>query len=145
MKVFLLAAGVGIGVLAALHLAMNAQVGVILGSVRAANVLFWVIGALTAVCTWAVAGDHAALARAGSVPIELWLAGAIGTAIVLGISTLMPRLGVGPTTVALLLGQVAAAAIISHCGWLGGPVVPLDAGRVAGLVLMGVGVWLSTR
>lgn len=69
----------------------------------------------------------------------------MGASIVLAISIVIPRLGTGPTMVALLLGQVLAGALLSHWGLLGSPVVTMTAMRWLGAALMGLGVWLVVR
>ncbi len=136
---------VGLGVVIALHLAMNARAGEMLGSVRAGNFIFWMIGALTGCLIWLASADFAALGRAFQVPAGLWLAGVMGSSLVLGISFAMPRLGVGPTTVGLLLGQLAAGAVISHFGWLSPEAIPLNPVRLAGLGTIAAGVLLVVR
>ena len=44
-----------------------------------------------------------------------------------------------------LAGQLATALVIDHFGWLGLPVNPITWGRVAGVALLGIGVWLISR
>lgn len=136
---------VAIGVLASIHLAMNGKISTLLVSTSTANFLFWAIGALTAGVIWIASGGREALGRVTQVPPYLWLAGAFGASIVLGISFLMPRFGVAQTTVGLLLGQLAMGAIISHFGWFASPVATLDAYRLVGLLLVVGGTVLVVR
>lgn len=145
LKAALIPAAVGVGLVAALHLAVGARAAETLGAPRAANAVFWSVGAATALAIMFLSGDTGALRRVSGVPPLLWTAGAMGALIVLAISVLIPRIGTGPTMVALLLGQVAAGAIISHYGWLGSPVTTLSAARWLGVGLMGLGVWLVVR
>lgn len=144
-KPFLVIAAVGVGLVAALHLALSARAAELLGSPRAANAVFWSVGALTAIVIMLAGGDGGALRRLGAVPAGLWTAGAMGASIVLAISVIIPRLGTGPTMVALLLGQVLLGAVLSHYGLFGSPTVQLTAVRWLGAALMGAGVWLVVR
>lgn len=144
-KTAFISAAVGVGLVAALHLALSARAAETLGSPRAANAVFWSVGALTAITIMLASGDSAPLRRIGAVPPLLWTAGAMGASIVLAISIVIPRLGTGPTMVALLLGQVLAGALLSHWGLLGSPVVTMTAMRWLGAALMGLGVWLVVR
>jgi bacterial/archaeal transporter family-2 protein len=142
MSLFLFS--VFLGTVIAVHLAMNARVGEILGSPGTGNALFWGIGALMGLVIWLAWGDWAAIRNVGTVPPALWLAGAMGASLVLGIAFVMPRLGVGPTTVGLVLGQVICGALLSHFGWLSQP-IRLDPMKSAGIVTMLVGVWMVIR
>ena len=47
--------------------------------------------------------------------------------------------------VILLTGQIISAMVISHFGWLGSPVNPLDIMKVSGAALMILGAYLTTR
>jgi transporter family-2 protein len=44
-----------------------------------------------------------------------------------------------------LLGQLATALVIDHFGWLGLPEHPITLTRLAGVALLGAGVWVFTR
>lgn len=142
---FFVLAAVSVGLVAALHLALSARAAELLGSPRAANAVFWSVGAATALLIMLASGDTASLRRLTNVPPGLWTAGAMGASIVLAISVIIPRIGTGPTMVALLLGQVLLGAVLSHYGVLGSPIVPLTAARWLGAGLMGLGVWLVVR
>lgn len=136
---------IAIGVLASIHLAMNGKIATLLASTAAANCLFWTIGALTAGGIWLFGGERHVWERALQVPLYLWLAGAFGASIVLGISFLMPRFGVAQTTVGLMLGQLATGAVISHFGWFNSPIAVLDIYRVVGLLFVLGGTLLVVR
>jgi len=129
----------------ALHLAMNAAVGNLSGSVRAANAVFWVIGASVACLVWLLFPNREAIGQVWRAPPWLLCAGAMGALLVFGIAWLIPRQGAGPTMVLLLAGQVVAGAVISHLGALGSPESPITLSRVAGAALMLAGVCLAVR
>ena len=141
-KALLFGFSVFLGVIIAVHLAMNARVGELLGSPRAGNSLFWLIGAVTGLIIWAAGGEWVALQRAQTVPGGLWLAGVFGASLVLGVSYTMPRLGAGPTTIGLLAGQLIAGIVISHFGWLSPQAIPVSATKLVGVGAVAVGIYL---
>lgn len=67
-KTAFISAAVGVGLVAALHLALSARAAETLGSPRAANAVFWSVGALTAITIMLASGDSAPLRRIGAVP-----------------------------------------------------------------------------
>jgi transporter family-2 protein len=77
-------------------------------------------------------------------PIML-TAGLMGATLVFGIAAVIPQIGAGPFTVMLLFGQLSSAMLISHFGWLGSPVQPINMTNLAGAVLLFVGAVLATR
>jgi bacterial/archaeal transporter family-2 protein len=144
-KFWLFSLSIGLGAIIAVHLAMNARVGELLGSPRTGNALFWMVGAVTGLLIWLTSNELAEVAKAPQVPAWLWLAGAMGAVLVLGISYAMPRLGVGPTTVGLLLGQLATGIFLSHAGWLSTEAIPVNLTKLVGMATMGLGVFLVIR
>jgi len=134
-----------IGLIVSVHLAMNSRAGELLGSVRIANAIFWSGGAICALFIAATSGELAALGKLSNVPGWLWLAGVLGASLVLAIAWSMQKIGVGPTTAALLTGQLISAALISHLGFLTDHPVPLDVTRLLGLAAIAVGAVLVVR
>lgn len=89
-------------------------------------------------------GHVAALARAG-LPWWTWVGGAFGLVYLLGLAALAPRLGTATLLSLTVLGQLLAAGVLEHFGWLGLPHHPLTPGRVLGLALVVAGVVLVRR
>lgn len=56
-----------------------------------------------------------------------------------------PRVGVTATFVAVIAGQVVAAALIDRFGWLGQPGIPLSLERVIAIALLIVSLVLLVR
>ena len=137
----MLFAGMGIPLLAAL----NAQLGVRLGSPAAAAVVLFVVAFLAALATLAVTAGPAALATVPAQPRHLFLAGLLVAFYVLSITWIAPRFGVGNAVFFVLLGQLASAAIIDHFGLFGAVVKPLGLMRAAGIAAMAAGVMLATQ
>jgi len=144
MKVYLYVFTMFLGVVLAVHLAMNGKVGSVLNNARVGNALFWSIGALGA---WAIGltGWHSgALQPIRDVHPALLTAGILGACLVFAIAWLIPQVGAGPVMITLLAGQVIGGMLLSHYGWLGSPTQPITLTKVLGVVIMIGGVALAT-
>lgn len=134
----MLAAGLGIPVLAAL----NAALGQYIGSPAAAGVVLFAVAFLAAVAYCILTGPQA-LFQVASAPKHLLLAGFLVAFYVLSITHVAPHFGVGNAVFFVLLGQLASAAAIDHFGLFGAQVNPLTLTRSAGIAVMALGVWIT--
>lgn len=137
----MLAAGVGIPVLAAL----NAQLGGRIGSPAAAAAVLFCVALGVAVAVAILTGGTGALGALPQQPAHLFLGGVLIAFYVLSITWVAPRFGIGNAIVCVLLGQMAAATAIDHWGLFGAAVRPLTALRGAGVGLMALGVLLVQK
>ena len=137
----MLAAGIGIPVLAAL----NAQLGARLGSPAAAALILFVVAFAGALAVTLATAGVAKLVLAPAQPKHLFLAGLLVAVYVLSITWVAPRFGVGNAVFFVLLGQLISAAIIDHFGLMGARVVPLSLARAGGIGMMALGVLLTQR
>lgn len=144
MKIYLFALMLFIGVVLSLHLSMNAQVGVILKNSRMANAIFWTIGAVTAIIIGLSGWDPAVFTHLKDVPVWLFIAGAMGAALVFGIAWTIPQIGAGTAFVLMIAGQVIAGMIFSHFGLLGSPVERISLIKILGVLLLISGVGIIT-
>jgi len=144
MKVHLYFLTMFLGVILAVHLAMNGKVGSVLNNARVANALFWCIGALGAVAIGLTGWQTGALQPLKQVHPVLFTAGILGACLVFAIAWLIPQVGAGPVMITLLAGQVLGGLIMSHFGWLGSPVQPITWAKLAGVLVMIGGVTLAT-
>jgi transporter family-2 protein len=145
MKIQYLLLTVLLGVVLAVHLAMNGKVGAALNNARVGNAMFWCIGAVAALAIGMSGWREGALSPLGGVNPVLFSAGAIGACLVFGIAWLIPQVGAGNLMIALLAGQVLGGLVMSQFGWLGSPVQPITLLKMAGVALMVIGVVLSTK
>ena len=136
----MLAAGVGIPLLAAL----NAALGVRIGSPAAAAMVLFCVALFAAMVATAVTGPKALLG-VPSVPRHLLLAGLLVAFYVLSITYIAPHFGIGNAVFFVLLGQLISAALIDHFGLFGARVSPLSLTRATGITVMAVGVWITQR
>lgn len=137
----MLAAGIGIPVLAAL----NAQLGARIGSPVAAGVVLFCVALLGAITVMVLSGSVSALARVPGQPGHLFLAGLLVAFYVLSITFVAPRFGVGNAIFFVLLGQMVSAAVIDQFGLFGAMVRPLTMLRLGGIGLMLAGLFLIQR
>ncbi|MBN8185699.1 DMT family transporter [Salipiger thiooxidans] len=136
----MLAAGIGIPILAAL----NARLGAFIGSPAAAAVILFCVALVVAVVTMFVI-DPRPIARAVEAPRHLFLGGIFVAFYVLSVTFIAPHFGVGRAIFFVLVGQLLSAGIIDHFGLFGARTVPLTLNRAGGIALMGIGVWLAQR
>ena len=144
MKVPLLILTIFLGIVLAVHLAMNGKVGASLSNPRVGNGLFWCIGALAAVGIGLTDWRPGALDGLKDVHPILLTAGAMGACLVFAIAWLIPQVGAGAVMITLIAGQVLGGMILSHFGWLGSPVKPISTTNLIGGAVMIGGVLLAT-
>lgn len=138
--VIMLLAGIGIPVLAAL----NAALGVRIGSPAAAATVLFTIAFLTCAVVMVMTGPQA-LTKVVSAPKHLLLAGVLIAFYVLSITFVAPNFGVGNAVFFVLLGQLISTAMIDHFGLFGARVTPMDASRALGIALMAAGVFVTQK
>ena len=122
----MLAAGIGIPVLAALNAALGRHIG---SPAVAATVLFVV--ALT------VSAIVAILTTPQAVALIAFY--------VLSITWIAPTMGGGNAVFLVLLGQLISAAAIDHFGLFSAQSSPLTLARTAGIALMAMGVFITQK
>lgn len=137
----MLAAGIGIPVLAAL----NAQLGGRIGSPAAAASVLFVVAFAVAVAVTLATGGTGALAALPRQPAHLFLGGVLVAFYVLSITWVAPRFGIGNAIVCVLLGQMIAASVIDQWGLFGATLRPVTLMRGAGIGLMAIGVLLVQK
>jgi transporter family-2 protein len=144
MKLYLFTFTIFLGVILAVHLAMNGKVGSVLNNPRVGNALFWCIGAIGATAIGLSGWQTGALAPLKEVHPLLLTAGILGASLVFAIAWLIPQVGAGSVMIMLLAGQVLGGIIMSHFGWLGSPVQPITITKFLGVLVMVAGVVLAT-
>lgn len=136
----MLAAGIGIPILAAL----NAGLGTRLGSPVAAAAILFMVALSTTLVVLTMKGVPA-LSTVITAPKHLFLAGFLVAFYILSITFIAPKFGVGNAVFFVLLGQLISAAIIDHFGLFGARISPLSLPRAGGIALMAAGVFLTQK
>lgn len=123
---------------------LSSRIGTIIGSLRT-GVMMNVIGGLLAgllfLTLTLINGNTYAKA-----PAQAWLllviAGALGIAIITGVSFSLQRAGVAAGLATIILGQMVVSLIADARGWGGGTPIPVTLPRIIGLVLLAAGVYM---
>ncbi len=94
-----------------------------------------------------------ALLQRDSVSIETfkglhwwhWAGGMLGAFFVFTAAFVAPKIGALLFMALVLLGQLSSAIFLDHQGWVGYKEIPINFGKIAGLVLILGGVWVIRR
>jgi transporter family-2 protein len=129
-----------------LQIGMNSRLRTLLQSANTAALVSFLVGTVALVAlliaTRSPLPDRDTLA---SVPVWAWFGGLMG-AFYVAISTVVAsQLGTASLLGLALLGQLAMSLTADHFGWMGLPVHPITLTRLAGVALLGAGVWLIAR
>jgi bacterial/archaeal transporter family-2 protein len=133
------------GALVGMQPAVNARLGKTVGTVQAASVSF-LVGTIVLVAIAAVAnGGPGSLHAIGQAPWWAFIGGLLGAVYVTVALVAVRTLGASALTAAVITGQLAISVVIDRFGLLGITKHAVTAPRVAGLVLLVVGVLLVVR
>lgn len=135
----MLAAGIGIPLLAAL----NAQLGARIGAPTAAAAVLFAVALTATLAATVLTGAQGGFPALAAQPPHLFAGGLLVAFYVLSITWIAPRFGVGNAIFCVLLGQLVSAALIDQFGLFGAPVRPLSGLRLAGLSVMASGLVLA--
>jgi len=74
--------------------------------------------------------------------LMILISGALGILIIMGIAFSIDLAGVAAGSAAVFLGQMFLSVIADSMGWGGADPIPLDMRRIAGLLILAIGVYL---
>ncbi|MFV0376481.1 MAG: DMT family transporter [Mangrovibacterium sp.] len=80
-----------------------------------------------------------------SAPWYLFIGGILGSVFVSSVIFFIPQIGVTTVLAAAIAGQLITAALIDHFGFLGLAVHPISSGKIVGIVLLLVGIFLIQK
>ena len=117
--------------------------GIVGNPVQATTVAFFVATmALLLFCTCLGKTQLVGKAFSAEYPWWMWTGGLCGAIIVFGNAWLVPKVGVGVFTMALLVGQLGLSMLMEHNGWLGAPRKRITWLQILGILMMLAGVAL---
>ena len=132
------------GGLVAMQAPINSKLGKAAGTFAAASISF-IIGTLILVAITALSGADVKLGNLSGLPWYYLTGGLLGAAYVTTVLVSVRTLGAGGVTAATIAGQLSTAVVIDRLGILGLSQKPLSVGRIVGVVLLALGVFLIVR
>jgi len=133
------------GGMIALQAPTNAMLSKAGGSPVLAALISFAVGTAALLAAWLAGGHRPGLAPFASLPWYAWCGGVYGAVYVAIAAFAAPRLGLAALITIGIAGQVLVALWLDHVGALGLPRAPVSAAKVAGVVLVVVGVVLVRR
>lgn len=145
-KYILTFAALLLGGLLAVQGSINTQLGSLLKHPLQAALTNFLVGtvALIGINLWLRTGMPE-IVLLKKIPIYLFVGGVMGAVFVSSVVLLVPRIGVTTTLGASIVGQLIIASIIDHYGFFNIPIHTISFGRVIGIALLLVGVYLIER
>jgi transporter family-2 protein len=139
---------VAAGSLMPVQIAINSRLREAIGSPVASALVSFLVGTtalLVVMLLGGLGGKGTGFPGFATAPWWAFLGGLCGAIYVCLSIIALPRLGAAVIIAAAVLGQQVASMILDSSGWLGVPRVPLTGARLAGTLLLFVGVWLLQR
>lgn len=135
-----LGTGTAIGIQAVFFTLVGRTVGPVRGSIIL-NTFAGALGGILLVAALVIQGrDQWNIPRAGY--IYALFAAFLGLFIVTGVTFAFQRAGLAAGIATLFLAQMAVGIVVDAMGWTGNAPIPVDLRRVAGLVIMGIAIYL---
>lgn len=145
-KLLLAAIGIFGGAMLAVQAGVNAQLARLTGTPLLAAMISFVIGLVVLlVAAAALRVPPPPLAALREAHWSVWTGGLLGTAYLLSAIWLAPRLGATALVAAVITGQLATALLLDQLGAAGFPERAATPGRLAGVALLGIGLFLILR
>jgi transporter family-2 protein len=143
--ILLLTAVLG-GVVLAVQVGVNVQLRNSLGDPITSTLLSFVVGtAGLALYAWIARAQWPSGSSLGQVPAWQWAGGLLGAVYVVSTILVGPPLGAATLLSLVVAGQMIAAMVLDHYGWLGFTQHSMNLWRVAGAGLLIVGTVLVLR
>ena len=138
-----LAVLVGVGL--TLQVGINAIAGGRLGSPLLGAVMNFAVGLVALVAIAVVVAPRPQWSSFASLPAWAWTGGLLGAAYVASTTILGPRLGAATLLALTLAGQLVAAVVVDHYGFIGFPQHGFGWERACGVALLIAGALLIMR
>lgn len=134
-----------VGGLIALQAPINSMLGKATGSFQAAFISFAIGTVVLAIIAAFAKGGFGTMGEARTLSWYYLTGGVLGAAYVTTVLVTVRELGAGPVVAATIAGQLSASVVLDQFGLLGLPKDPITVGKVVGVVLLAVGVYLVVR
>lgn len=137
--------GAGAGCLVGMQAPINSRLGKSVGSLQAASVSFLVGTAALLLVTTFYKDGLAGIGKIGDAPWWALIGGLFGAVYVTVAIFTVQKLGASGLTAVVIGGQLAMSVLIDRFGLLGLQRQTIGTSRIAGLVLLVIGVALVVR
>jgi len=124
----------------ALQAAVNGALAERVGNSLSAAFASFVVGTVALGAGMLVTGAPVPTRAMPISPWWAWTGGLCGAIYVASVTSSAPRLGAGAASALVLAGQIGLAVVLDHFGWAGLPQHALTMGRLAGVLLIFVGI-----
>jgi transporter family-2 protein len=128
-----------------LQAGINGQLAVQLSSALAAALLSFLVGSLALLIVVSARAELPALSALSGLTWWHWCGGLLGAFFITCAAFAGPKIGALLFMSLGLAGQLGMALVLDHFGWAGFREASVSLGKVAGLLLVVVGVWLIRR
>ncbi|HZH44908.1 MAG TPA: DMT family transporter [Lysobacter sp.] len=133
------------GGMVALQAPTNVMLAKAGGSPVLAALISFAVGTATLLVVWLASGNRPGLAPFAALPWYAWIGGVYGAIFVAVAAFAAPRIGLAALITIGIAGQILMALWLDHFGALGMPRMPISPARIAGALLVVVGVVLVRR
>ena len=133
------------GAILPLQAGINGLLARQLPSVLAAALLSFVVGTLALLLLVLGQRELPSLAALRGLQWWHWSGGLLGAFFITTAAFAGPRIGALLFMALVLAGQLGMAMLLDHFGWVGYREAPISLGKVAGLLLIVLGIWLIRR
>lgn len=124
---------------------MNAQFARNMGQPLGASIMNFTVGLVSMLAYLALVRPSIQFSGAAAAPWWSWFSGMIGVLFVASSAVNAVRLGAAVFVAVTIAGQMLGSFLIDWFGLFGFPQAHISAGRVAGLLLLGLSVYLIQR
>jgi len=134
-----------VGIALTVQIGMNSALSVAIGSPLIATIVNFCVGLALLVLVAVMSGARVAPGSVATIPAWAWLGGMLGAIYVAGTVVAAPRLGAVALLALALAGQMLAALVVDHYGFVGFPRNPVTSTRLLGTALLVAGALLIMR
>ena len=133
------------GAMVAIQAPTNAILAKAGGSPVLAALISFAVGTIALLAVWLFGGNRPGTSAFTGLPWYAWIGGLYGAVFVGVAAYAAPKIGVASLITIGIAGQIAMALLLDHFGALGLTREPINAGRIAGALLVVAGVVLVRR
>lgn len=136
------------GILVTVQAAINAQLRTYVVNPFYSSLISFIVGTAALLVIALVSnatGQTGNWRGATQAPSWLLIGGVLGAIYVTSAILAIPKIGAGSVATSLIVGQLLAALMLDHFGWIGLPRFELTGSRVFGAGLLILGLWLIQR